>query len=154
MSRLNQSQRGAQAGFMLLEVLVAILIFAIGVLSLVGLQVASVKDSSQSRYRSDATLLANELVGRMWVTDRSFTTIDAEYSSASAGAAYSAWLTKVEATLPGASTNPPTVAVASVPAGAAGGNPSSLVTMQVFWKAPNEPVADPVHSITLVTQIK
>ena len=96
---------------MLLEVLVAILIFAIGVLSLVGLQVASIKESGKAKYRTDATLLANELIGRMWVTDRSFANLSAQFESAGPGAAYTAWLPAVQAALPGVAANPPVVTV-------------------------------------------
>jgi type IV pilus assembly protein PilV len=146
--------RPKEAGFMLFEVLVAILIFAIGVLSLVGLQVASIKESGKAKYRTDATLLANELIGRMWVTDRSFANLSAQFESAGPGAAYTAWLPAVQAALPGVAANPPVVTVESVPAGGAGGTPSSLVTVTLSWKAPTEPAADPPSSLTVVTRIK
>lgn len=149
----SSPRRGPQSGFMLLEVLVAILIFAIGVLSLVGLQVASIKESTQAKYRADATLLANDLISRMWVTDRSFATIDAQFDSAGPGAAYTAWLPAVQAALPGSAATPPVVDVVSVAAGG-GGTPSSRVTLTLSWKAPTEPVADPPHNLTVVTQIK
>lgn len=53
-------------GFLLLEVLVALLIFAFGVLGIVGLQAAMIKAQSGSKYRGDAAFLAQELVGNMW----------------------------------------------------------------------------------------
>ena len=53
-------------GFLLLEVLVALLIFAFGVLGVVGLQAAMTKAQSGSKYRGDAAFLAQELVGTMW----------------------------------------------------------------------------------------
>jgi type IV pilus assembly protein PilV len=59
-----------QRGVMLLEVLIALLIFALGVLGLVGLQARAARDSSQTKYRADATLLANDLLGQMWLTSR------------------------------------------------------------------------------------
>jgi type IV pilus assembly protein PilV len=141
-----------QSGFMLIEVLVAILIFAFGVLSVVGLQVNAIKQSSGAKYRTDASLLANDLIGKMWVTDRSFTTLSTQFSTA--GTAYANWLPSVEAALPGAAAHAPTVDIVSVPAGIAGELPSSRVTITVFWKAPNEPASDPVHNLVVVTQIK
>jgi type IV pilus assembly protein PilV len=53
-------------GFLLLEVLVALLIFAIGVLGIVGLQASMTKAQSGSKYRGDAAYLAQELIGNMW----------------------------------------------------------------------------------------
>lgn len=53
-------------GFLLLEVLVALLIFAFGVLGVVGLQAAMTKAQSGSKYRGDAAYLAQELIGNMW----------------------------------------------------------------------------------------
>ncbi len=57
---------GTQRGFMLIEALVALLIFAFGVLGLVGLQAAMTKAQSTAKYRADAAFLAQQLVGTMW----------------------------------------------------------------------------------------
>lgn len=136
---------------MLLEALIAILIFSLGVLALVGLQTVSIKQSSEAKYRADAVLLANELIGQMWVGDRSFANLSANY--ATGGPEYNAWLARITNgnMLPGVADNPPDVD--PVPAGPAG-DPSTLVTVRVNWKAPNEPAADPVHFVTVVAQIK
>lgn len=53
-------------GFVLLEVLVALLIFAFGVLGIVGLQAAMTKAQTGAKLRGDAALLAQELIGTMW----------------------------------------------------------------------------------------
>jgi type IV pilus assembly protein PilV len=148
---------------MLLEVLIALLIFSLGVLGLVGLQANAVKQSGQAKYRTDATLLANELIGQMWVTNRTFATLSNGFSSATNGASYAAWKPRVEATLPGAGTYPPTVVltqVAPLPDIVGGGTaastrpPSTLVTITMRWKAPGEPPADPPHSFVLINEIK
>ncbi len=55
-----------QRGMMLIEVLVSILIFSIGVLALVGLQARMTASQSDAKYRADAGYLANEVVGMMW----------------------------------------------------------------------------------------
>ncbi|WP_298828849.1 hypothetical protein [uncultured Piscinibacter sp.] len=136
---------------MLLEALIAILIFSLGVLALVGLQTVSIKQSSEAKYRADAVLLANELIGQMWVGNRSFANLSANF--ATGGPEYNAWLARITDgnMLPGVADNPPTVdPVAAGPAG----DPSTLVTVRVNWKAPNEPAADPVHFVTVVAQIK
>ncbi len=53
-------------GFLLLEVLVALLIFAFGVLGIVGLQAAMTKAQTSSKFRGEAAYLAQELIGNMW----------------------------------------------------------------------------------------
>lgn len=134
---------------MLLEALIAILIFSLGVLALVGLQTVSIRQSSEAKYRTDATMLANEIIGRMWVTDRSFATIRDQFGTGNPE--FNAWAQRVQATLPGVAANQPTIdPVAAGPAA----DQSTVVTVRVNWKAPNEPAAEPVHSVTVVAQIK
>lgn len=53
------------SGFTLLEVLVAIIIFSIGLLGLAGLQILSLKLSADSLLRTIATLQANDMIDRM-----------------------------------------------------------------------------------------
>lgn len=146
--------RRAQTGVMLLEALIAILVFALGVLALVGLQSISIKQSSEAKYRADAALLANELIGQMWVTDRSLATLTGQFTPG--GAAYQAWLARITDNnmLPGVAANPPNVQVAPIGLPAPPITPSNRVTVTVSWKAPNEPAADPVHSVTVVAEMK
>lgn len=58
--------RRAARGVALVEVLIALLIFMVGVLGIVGLQARAVQFSVQAEDRSRAALLANELVASMW----------------------------------------------------------------------------------------
>lgn len=159
------NHRRSQSGVLLLEVLIALLIFSLGVLGLVGLQASAIKQSGQSRYRTDATLLANELIGQMWVTSRDYATLNTAFTSASGGGPnYLTWKTKVEATLPGAATYPPTVALVQVPplnaivasatATPVGLTASTRVTITMQWKAPGEPTSEPPHSFVLTNEIK
>lgn len=55
-----------EQGVMLLEALIGILIFTIGILGLIGLQAVSIKTISDAKYRADASFLANQIIGRMW----------------------------------------------------------------------------------------
>lgn len=57
----------SQGGVMLLEALVAILIFSLGIIALLGLQANSIIQVSQAKYRTDASYLANQIIARMWV---------------------------------------------------------------------------------------
>ncbi|MDH6591953.1 type IV pilus assembly protein PilV [Variovorax sp. TBS-050B] len=54
-------------GIALIEVLVAMLIFMLGVLGLVGLQSTMTRTQTDSKLRADASNLASEVIGRMWV---------------------------------------------------------------------------------------
>jgi len=56
-----------QSGLMLIEVLVSILIFSIGILGMVGLQVAATQNSANAEYRTMASGLANDIVSQMWL---------------------------------------------------------------------------------------
>jgi len=146
------------AGFMLLEVLVALLVFSLGVLGLVGLQANAIKQSGQAKYRADAALLADELIGTMWVGNRTPAALLAAYG-ANPSPAYTAWLAKVNTILPGAASYAPIVTVTQVnPVGAGPGTvvltPTSRISITMRWKAPGEPAGDPAHSLVILTQIR
>jgi type IV pilus assembly protein PilV len=121
--------RKQQSGVMLLEALISILIFSIGILAIIGLQAAAISASSDAKYRSDASLLANQLIGQMWVSDRTAATLQTNFQTG--GAAYNSWLAVVQSTLPMVAANPPTVVVAP---GVTVGN---SVTITIFWKLPS-----------------
>jgi type IV pilus assembly protein PilV len=145
------------AGFMLLEALLAIVIFSFGVLALVGLQAFAVKATSDAKYRSDAALLANQLIGQMWTSNRTQATLQTNFSSPS-GVGYQAWAgtggtnstpaagTVLQA-LPGAQAANPTVVIAPITTTAV---PTSLVTITIFWQPPNDPDQ---HKYVTVAQI-
>ena len=67
MNRFHPSHR--QGGAFLLEALIAILIFSLGVLGIVGLQARSLKAVGDAQYRGEAAFLAQTLAGRMWAHD-------------------------------------------------------------------------------------
>lgn len=99
--RNRNEARRLQTGAMLIEVLVSILIFSVGVLALVGLQARMTEAQSESKYRADASYLANEVVGLMW---SDFTNINQYNGLSCAGhPRCNDWLDKVAATLPNAS---------------------------------------------------
>ncbi len=61
--RLSHNKRSR--GFSLIEVLVAIVLLAVGLLGLAGLQVASLKHNHNSYLRTQATFLAHDAIERM-----------------------------------------------------------------------------------------
>jgi type IV pilus assembly protein PilV len=65
---------------MLIEAMVAIVIFSIGVFALVGLYANSIKLASDAKARGDASYLANQIISQIWV-DRGNLANYALYSS-------------------------------------------------------------------------
>lgn len=57
-----------QAGSVILEALISILIFSIGILALIGMQAAAINNVADAKYRSTAGFLANQMVGTIWAT--------------------------------------------------------------------------------------
>jgi len=55
-----------ERGFVLLDGLVAMVIFMLGVLGMLGLQGTLTRAQSEAKYRADASFLASDLIGRMW----------------------------------------------------------------------------------------
>jgi type IV pilus assembly protein PilV len=137
-----------QRGVMLLEALVAILIFSIGILGVVGLQATAVKQSTDARYRAEAALLADQLLGQMWISDRTTGTLQTQFNSCSTStcAGYQAWRANVAATLPGVAANPPIVDVSV-------NGTVSIVTISVFWRPPTEAGDTSAHRYDVAAQI-
>lgn len=53
-------------GFVMMDVLMAILLFSVGVLALVALQAALTRSQTESKVRADASYLASEAIGLLW----------------------------------------------------------------------------------------
>lgn len=132
---IKEAAHGKRAvqGFMLIEALVALLIFAFGVLGLVGLQATMTKAQSTSKYRADASFLAQQVLGTMWSDSPNL----ANYATANCTgyARCNSWAAKVASTLPGG-----TAAVTVV---------ATDVTVAITWTQPNEGS----HSYTTRTTI-
>jgi type IV pilus assembly protein PilV len=112
-------------GIALIEALVGILIFAMGVLGIVGLQAAMTKAQTSGKFRGDASYLANGLIGAMWADD--VTNNLSKYATAGC-ATYSPcsdWSAKVAGALPGGSAD---IAV----------DAARNVTVTIQWTVPNE----------------
>jgi type IV pilus assembly protein PilV len=129
-----------QSGVALLEALVGILIFSIGILALMGLQAQSIRNTVEAKYRNEAAYLANQIIGQMWV-DRS--NLAAYDTGGGANPNMVAWETQVANTLPRVvvgGANSPTITVAG-----------NQVTVTVFWQLPG---SDSVpRQLSVVAQI-
>ena len=108
-----------QAGISLIEGLISIALFSFGVLAIMGMQAQSIKHVGESKYRIDASFLANQLVGQMW-TDRANL---ASYANA-AYAPRAVWEQSIDSVLPSADG---TVVVNA-----------NQVTITVTWQAPGQ----------------
>lgn len=126
-----------QRGASLLEALIGILIFSVGILALVGMQALAIKQMSDAKYRSDAAFFANEIIGQMWVNRGSL----GSYAFSGSGtppAALDSWVTSIQNGLPGvtAAANLPIVTVAG-----------TTVTVTVRWQLPG--AAQPHNHIAM-----
>jgi type IV pilus assembly protein PilV len=72
------SPRRAARGFTLIEVLVSLLVFSVGILGLAGLQAQFTRNSVDASERNRAALMANELVAAMWQAGGTTLTTDVE----------------------------------------------------------------------------
>jgi type IV pilus assembly protein PilV len=115
-------------GYFLLESLIAVLIVALGVLGLIGLLAKSTQSIDESKYRGEASYLANAYVGQMWVADKA--TLAAHFSDSGGGAEYDEFKALVQQRLPSASA--PVEAVADGPT-----TTSSIVNVTLAWQMPN-----------------
>jgi type IV pilus assembly protein PilV len=118
---IQRRSRKSQAGVMLIEALVAILIFSVGVIAVMGMQAVSIEQVSAAKYRTDASYLANQITGQMW-TD--ITNLSTYATAGSTGRA--PWDATVAGTLPSGTA---TITVVG-----------SLVTVTINWQVPNESV--------------
>ncbi len=133
---------------MLLEALIGILIFSVGILALIGMQATAMRTTIDAKYRSEASFLANEILGRMWV-DRANLANYATSSGTPAGcpaAPVCYWIDRVEGLLPNATgANAPEIVITTDPALL-----TNEITVTVRWQPPGDAT---VSNHVAVTQI-
>lgn len=136
-----------QRGSALLEALIAILIFSMGIIALMGLQAASIKNSIDAKYRADAAYLTNQIIGQMWVDRTNLDsykhyptagTVCAPSGAASTNANVTSWLNQFTTStsssyLPGATSAKQQISVTTPFTN------TKQVTVTVCWKGPQEP---------------
>lgn len=125
----RQARRGKQGGVMLLEVLIGILIFSIGILAMLGMQTIGMRNTIEAKYRSEASYLAAQIVGTMWVDRDNLSSYD---DGGVGNSQRTNWVNQVQARLPQATgANAPSILVNG-----------TQVTVTVRWLRPGEDAAD------------
>lgn len=109
-------------GIVMIEILVAMLIFMLGILGFIGMQTALTKEQSEAHLRATAANLANDVMGRMWANVGNL----AGYVGTDSCSATSCteWRSKVQDALPGGT--------ASIKVDASTGN----VSIKLGWTLP------------------
>jgi type IV pilus assembly protein PilV len=130
--------RNQQEGVVLLEALLGIFIFSIGILALIGMQAVAVKNTIEAQYRTEAGFLANELIGQIWVSNASPAAFNTATSCTAAPC--TTWVAKVQAMMPNATG-------ALAPSIVVVGN---QVTVTVSWQKAGETSS---HNHQVVAQI-
>ena len=153
--------RDLQKGVMLIEALIAILIFSIGILAVVGMQSIAIKNVTESRSRSEAAFLAGELLAQMWI-DQNISPAGANTSNVNVGnydyqgsggvpPRLTGWVARVNSKLPGA-TQPgvkPKVTITNANANGA------TVKIELFWQQPEEAsLAIPPHTYVVIASVQ
>jgi type IV pilus assembly protein PilV len=140
---------------MLIEALMAILIFSLGILGMVGVNALAVASQSDAQYRTDANKFATEIINQIWVnvdrtTDATIASSLGVFEHQPGGAAcaftgnpstdplitnWAAAVTAAGSGLPGATGAMQQISVANTTAG------MNEVTVTVCWKASGDAVA-------------
>lgn len=132
-----------QQGSILLEALIGIALFLIGVLGLAGLYTASMKNSGEAQYRAEAIAMTNSLIAEMRTANP--TVRPTSYKVG--GTDYTRWVSRIKDTtngIPGAMPTPLTVTI--VPT-------TNSVSVTVYWLPKNagSGVTPTPHQYTLNT---
>jgi type IV pilus assembly protein PilV len=157
--------RNSQKGVMLIEALIAILIFSIGILAVVGMQGAAIKNVTDSRSRSEAAFLASELLAQMWM-DQNINASGANTSNVTVNnyqgtggipprlgtvTPPTGWIGRVATKLPGATRAGVLPKVTIIGPNASG----ATVKIELFWQLPEEAsLGLPPHTYVVTTIIQ
>jgi type IV pilus assembly protein PilV len=156
MRSLPLSKRRSGRGFTMIEVLVSLLVVSFGLLALIGLQATAVRLSTDARDRGAATFLADQLLGRMlisnsnplnvasWSHNPSGTTCSPT-AAATSNAMVTAWLGEVQRQLPNAEGSAQQVIVRDAALGD--------IDVVLCWKRGRDP-NEPSHSLIVRNRVQ
>lgn len=133
--RSPSPMRSKSLGMSLTEVLVSTAIFAVGLLGLLSANATAFSTFSDAKYRVDAALLADRLIGEIWV-DRANVAAYAHTPGGAVTDRVAPWLAEVTRTLPAADAavavvgTQVSVTITWQPAGAQQRNHIAVATLQ------------------------
>lgn len=84
----------AQRGFTILESLVALLLFAFGILGLIGMQATAARVAADAQYRAEATMWADKLISQMRTDNPA--SLSADYSEGGGNMRHGLWKYKTQ----------------------------------------------------------
>ena len=145
--------RAAQAGIVIVEVLLAVLVFSFGILGVINLQANAIKMNADAKLRSDASYLAGQIISQMWVdranladyahftqgTACTFTGSTANSSNVTSWVGASATAGTVLGSLPNATSQ------IKIETG------TNMVTVKICWRAPQETETHNFTSTALIS---
>ena len=118
---MRSNARSATRGVVLIEVMVALLIFMLGVLGFIGLQTSLTRATTDADLRANAAFLANDAIGRMWADISNLAGYGGSTCSITSCAE---WRSKVQQLLPGSTA---TITVDGA---------TNNVTVRIDWTLP------------------
>ncbi|GHU06591.1 hypothetical protein FACS1894158_13480 [Betaproteobacteria bacterium] len=152
LAQVQSHGRSRQTGVALLETLLAILVFSLGILTVVAIQAASVKMAADAQLRTRAVLLADQLVGQMWASGEEIADLKTKFESPG-GSGYIAWRNSVTAALPGVSAAASEGGVSTLPTVSVTSDDTvenGQVTITLYWKTPAmKPDEDPRQHVVI-----
>lgn len=96
-----------ERGVAMIEVLISVLLLAIGIMGLVAMQASMSQNVTQAKLRSEASFLASQLVGQMWVDAGNLSKYKVTGGACDDAShpACTAWSNRVTNTLPNGAAN-------------------------------------------------
>ncbi len=117
-------------GIFIMESLVALIIFMVGILGIIKYQGETIIATSDAQYRINAAFLADSLIGDMWIEQAHL----AQFADKT-GTTYEAWFEQLSQSLPGVidgqSDTAPTITVSDGVGG------SKVIHVVIKWKQPS-----------------
>lgn len=130
---------------MLLEALLGLAIFSIGIFALIAMQAVAIGNVSDAKYRTDATLLAGQIISTMW-NDRGNLSDYAYDGGDVFPEKLGDWTASIEAGLPGAGSADTMPSITMSPSGT-----TTEVLITVRWKTPKSDTVRQFQTVTYIT---
>ncbi len=145
--------RKNQKGVMLLESLMGLLVFSFGILALIGMQANAIRNTTETKYRSDASFLTSQIMSTMWADKANLN--DYVYNGAGGiPSKLTTWVNNVKNTLPGVISpdvsNPDTTMSPQISISSTIGN-TREVTIRIHWLLPGSSSRRTYSTVTYVT---